>query len=180
MTSSVIGSTSNQVRTTRVVSKCQKRMIRLLRHDSSVPREEDGAVEFSIVARMFRSELASSSNWSIRTWLNYLQRGGGLEKRFRYCVDPSHADTILYLRAIQGHSGGKHINPALQDNVLFPSDFAEHISHVTHSITQYGLIPGGKDVKKGYRAARNKFERFREVLELISRFEFDFRRSGNY
>ena len=29
-----------------------------------------------------------------------------------------------------------------------------------------------------YHSARNKFERFRGVLELISRFEFDFRRCG--
>ena len=62
-------------------------------------------------------------------------------------MDPFSADTILYLRAIQGHSGGKHVNPTLQDNVLLPSDFAEHIYHVgsshdTHSIIQSGLIPG--------------------------------------
>ena len=31
-----------------------------------------------------------------------------------------------------------------------------------------------------YHSARNKFERFREFLELISRFEFDFRRCENY
>ena len=60
---------------------------------------------------------------------------------------------FLYLRAIQGHSGGEHSNPALQDNVLLPSDFAEYIHHVgsshdMHSI-QSGLIPGGKDIKKG-------------------------------
>ena len=71
-------------------------------------------------------------------------------KRFRYCVDPYCAETILYLRAIQGHCGGKHIDPALQDNVLLPSDFAGHIylvgsSHDLHSTTQSGLIPGGKD-----------------------------------
>ena len=59
----------------------------------------------------------------------------------------------MYPRAIQGHSGGKHLNPPLQDNVLLPSDFAEHIylvgsSHDTHSIIQSGLIPGGKDVEK--------------------------------
>ena len=57
----------------------------------------------------------------------------------------------------QGHSGRKHINPTLQDNVLLPSNFAEHIYHVgsshdTHSIIQSGLIPGGKDVKKGRHA----------------------------
>ena len=51
----------------------------------------------------------------------------------------------------------EHINPTLQDNVLVPSDFAEHIYHVgsSHdldSIIQSGLIPGGKDVKKGRHA----------------------------
>ena len=61
------------------------------------------------------------------------------------------------LEQIRGHSGGKHINPTLQDNVLSPSDYAEHIYHVgssqdTHSIIQSGLIPGGKDVKKGRHA----------------------------
>ena len=29
-------------------------------------------------------------------------------------------------------------------------------------------------------AAENKFERFRGFLELVSRFEFDFRRRGNF
>ena len=72
-------------------------------------------------------------------------------------MDPHSADTILHLRAIQGHSGGKHINPTLQDNVLLPSDFAEHIYHVgsshdMHSNIQSGLIAGGRDVKKGRRA----------------------------
>ena len=43
----------------------------------------------------------------------------------------------------------KHIDPTLQDNVLLPNDFAEHIyhagrSHDLHSFVQSGLIPGGK------------------------------------
>ena len=72
-------------------------------------------------------------------------------------MDPYSADTILYLRAIEGHSGGKHINPTLQDNVLLPSDFAEQnynvgSSHDLHSIIQSGLIPRGKDIKKGRHA----------------------------
>ena len=72
-------------------------------------------------------------------------------------MDPCSAGTIQYLRAIQGHSGGKHTNPTLQDNVSLPDDFAEHIYHVgssqvTQSIFQSGLIPGGKDVKKGRHA----------------------------
>ena len=65
-------------------------------------------------------------------------------------MGPLFADTILYLRASQGHSGGKIINPTLQDNVLLLSDFAEHICHVggSHdmlSIIQSGLIPDDKD-----------------------------------
>ena len=132
-------------------------MTRLLRHDRTVPREEVGAVDFRILAPMFHSKFTSFPCWSIRTWLNYLQIGGGAEKRIQYCVDPYSADTILYLRAFQGHSGGKHINLTLQDNVLLPSDFAEHKNHVRsfydmHSIMQSGLIPGGKDVKKGRHA----------------------------
>ena len=46
----------------------------------------------------------------------------------------------------------------LQDNVLLPDDFAEHIYHVgnshdLHSIIQSGLIPGGKSIKKERHAA---------------------------
>ena len=132
-------------------------MSRLHRHDPSVLQEEDGAVEFRILAPMFRSEFTSSQCWSIRNWLNYLKNGEGPMKIFQYCVDPYSAETILYLRAIQGHSGGKHINPTLQDNVLLPGDFAEYFYHVgssndMHWIIQSGLIPGGKDVEKGRHA----------------------------
>ena len=127
-------------------------MIRLLRHDTSVLREEDGAVEFRILAQMFRSEFTSSQHWSIRTWLSYLQKEGP-KKRFQCCVVPYSAEPSSYLRAIQGHSGREHINPTLQDNVLLSNDFAELIYHVgsshdMHSIIQSGLILGGKDVKK--------------------------------
>ena len=103
--------------------------------------------------RCLLPDFASSHHLSIRTWLRYLRRGGGTKKRFQYCLDPYSGETILYLRAFQGHSGGQLINPTLQDNVLLPSDFAEYINHVgsshdMHSIIQSGLIPGGKDFKK--------------------------------
>ena len=94
---------------------------------------------------MSASQSESSPHWSIRTWLRYLQRGGGPKKRFQYCLDPHFAETILYLRA-------------MQDNALLPSDFAEYIYHVgsshdTHSIIQSGLIASGEDVKKGKQTA---------------------------
>ena len=46
------------------------------------------------------------------------------------------------------------VDPAMQDSVLFPSGFAECVYHVgsshdMHSVIQSGLIPFGKDAKKG-------------------------------
>ena len=113
-------------------------MTRLLRHDQTVPREEDGAAEFRISASISHSKSTSSPYWFIRTWLNYLQRGGGAKKRYQYCVDP-RSDTILYLRAIQCHSGGNIL-------ILHCNQFGS--SHDLHFIIQSGLILGGKDVKK--------------------------------
>ena len=126
----------------------------LLRHITQYLEKKTEQSNSEILAQMFHSEFTSSQHWSIRAWLNYLRKGGGPKTRFQHCADPFHADTILHLRATQGHSGGKHNNPTLQDNVLLPGNFAVHIYHVgsfpdTHSIIQSGLIPGGKDVKKG-------------------------------
>ena len=128
-------------------------MTTLLRHDPSVLREEDGAVQFKILAPMFASRFTSSPHLLIRTLLSCLQRGSGPKKRFQYCLDPYSAETIQYLRAIQGHSGRKQKDSALQDNVLLPNHFAEYIYHVgsshdMHSIIQPELIPGGKEIKK--------------------------------
>ena len=55
--------------------------------------------------------------------------GGGNKKRFQYCTDSSRKE-ILYLRALQGHSGRNPINPTLQDNVLIPDNFFEYINHI--------------------------------------------------
>ena len=48
-----------------------------------------------------------------------MAKGGGDKKRFQYCTDPSGQE-ILYLQALQGHSGRNLIDPSLQDNVLIP------------------------------------------------------------
>ena len=57
-----------------------------------------------------------------------MARGGGNKKIFQYCiVSPGE---ILYLRALQGHSGRIIIDSSLQDNVLIPDDFFKYIYHV--------------------------------------------------
>ena len=50
---------------------------------------------------------------------------GGNKKRFQYCIDPPGQE-ILYLRALQGHSGRNPIDATLQDNVLIPNNFFEY------------------------------------------------------
>ena len=69
-----------------------------------------------------------------------------------YCTDPSGQE-ILYLRALQVHSGRNPIDPSPQDNVLIPNNFFEYINHIgcainLHSITNSGLIPGGETLGK--------------------------------
>ena len=71
------------------------------------------------------------------------------KKRFQYCTDSS--ETIVYLRALQGHSGRNLIDPSLQDNVVIQSNFFQYIYRVgcainLHSIISSGLISGGQNL----------------------------------
>ena len=56
---------------------------------------------------------------------------------------------IVYLRALQGHSGSNLIDPKLQDNLLIGTGIFPCIYHVgctfnLHSIINNGLILGGQ------------------------------------
>ena len=64
--------------------------------------------------------------------------------------NPDISGTILYLRALQGHSGRNRIDTLLQDNVIIQCGLFRHIYHKgcafnLHSIINNGLIPGGQD-----------------------------------
>ena len=72
-------------------------------------------------------------------------------RRYQYCTDIS--GTIIYFRALQGHSGRNLIDPSLQDNVIIECGFFKHIYHIgcafnLHSIINNGLIPGGQNSSK--------------------------------
>ena len=128
-------------------------MIRLLRHDDTVHREDDGAVRFDDLAELFKSRFAVTSHQSIEieAWISFLAKGGGPKKRFQYCLNPYSSKHVLHFRAIQGHSGGTLVDPTLQHNVLLPNDFADDIYHIgnahdMHSIIQGGLIPGRRSL----------------------------------
>ena len=128
-----------------------KKLINLLRH-GSLPREEDGAIEFWRLNDDHRNKFEHSQYRSDDMWKSKMAGGGGNKNRFQYCTDPSGQE-ILYLRALQGHSGRNLIGLTLQDNVLIPNNFFEYIYHIgcainLHSITNSGLILGGQNLGK--------------------------------
>ena len=132
------------------ISDCEvsKKLIRLLRH-GRLPREDDGAIEFWRIKDDLHKYFLHCHHWSDDKWKKTMAGGGGDKKIYQYCTDSS--GVILYLRALQGHSGRSLINPTLQDNVVIPDGFFKYIYHVgcainLHSIINSGLIRGGQNL----------------------------------
>ena len=128
-----------------------KKVISLLRHNQTVQREDDGAIQFWIIKFHLRNHSSQVQHWSDERWKSCLAAGGGSKRRYQYCSDNS--GTILYLRALQGHPGHNLIDPALQDNVVIGSGIFHYIYHIgcgfnLHPIINNGLIPGGQDLSR--------------------------------
>ena len=128
-----------------------KKLIYLLRH-GSLPRDNDGAIEFWRIKDDLQKYFLHCRHWSDDKWKSAMAGGGGHKKRFQYCADSS--GRILYLRALQGHSGRNLIHLSSQDNVVIPDGFFKYICHVVgcainlHSFINSGLITGGKNLSK--------------------------------
>ena len=114
-----------------------KQLSTLLRH-GHLPREDDGAIEFWRSKDDLRNDFENSQHWSDDVCKSKMAGGGGNKKIFQYCTDPSGQE-ILYLRALQCHSGRNSIDPTLQDNVLIPNDFFEYIHHIGCAINLHTL-----------------------------------------
>ena len=124
-----------------------KKVIQLLRHSQKVHREDDGAVHFCRIKENLQNPFLQSIHWSDDRWKACLAAGGGAKRRFQYCTDDP--GTIVYFRALQGHSGRNLIDPSLQDNVVIHSNFFQYTYHVgcafnLHAIISSGLILGGQ------------------------------------
>ena len=129
-----------------------KKVINLLRHNQTLHREEDGAIEFCKIKFHLRNHHSHIQNWSDDRWKACLAAGGGFKRRYQYCSD--NFGTIIYLRALQGHSGSNLIDPTLQDNVLIGPGIFPYIYHVgstfnLYSIVSNGLVPGGQNLSRG-------------------------------
>ena len=128
-----------------------KKVINLLRHNQTLQREEDGAIEFCKIKFHLRNHHSQIQNWSDDRWKACLAARGGSKRRYQYCSD--NLGTILYLRALQGHSGSNVIDPTLQDNVVIGTGIFPYIYHIgctfnLHSFINTGLVPGGQNLSR--------------------------------
>ena len=128
-----------------------KKVINLLRHNQTLHREGDGAIEFCKIKFHLRNHHSQIQNWSDDRWKACLAAGGGSKRRYQYCSD--HLGTIIYLLALQGQTGSNLIDPTLQDNVLIGPGIFPYIYHVgcafnLYSIINNGLVPGGQNLSK--------------------------------
>ena len=128
-----------------------KKVINLLRHNQKLHREEDGAIQVYKIKFHLRDHFSQIQNWSDDRWKACLTAGGGSKRRYQYCSD--NLGSIIYLRALEGHSGSNLIDPALQDNVLIGPGIFPYIYHLgsnfnLHSIVRNGLVPGGQNLSR--------------------------------
>ena len=128
-----------------------KKVIHLLRHSQQVYREEDGAVHFWRIEENLQSQfhkfLIGLTIDGKHAWQEEEEQKGDISTALMI------SGTIVYFRALQGHSGRNLIDPSLQDNVVLQSGFFQHIYHIgcafnLHSIINNGLIPGGQNSSK--------------------------------
>ena len=128
-----------------------KKVINLLRHNQKLHREEDGAIQFYKIKFHLREHHLPIQNWSDDRWIACLAAGGGSKRRYQYCSD--YLGSIIYLSALQGHSGGNLIDLTFQVNVLIGPGIFPYIYHVgsnfnLYSIISNGLIPGGQNLSR--------------------------------
>ena len=128
-----------------------KKVINLLRHNQTLQRKDDGAIEFHKIKFYLRNHHSQMQVWSDDRWRTCLTAGGGSKRRYQYCSDDS--GRIIYFRSLQGYSGSNLIDPMLQDNVVIGSGLLHYIYHVgcafnLHSIINNGLILRGQDLSR--------------------------------
>ena len=128
-----------------------KKVINLFRQYQTLQREQDGAIEFCRIKFHLRNHHSQIQNWSDDRWKACLAAGRGSKRRYQYWSD--NLGTIIYLRALQGHSGNKLKDPTSQYNVLIGTGIFPYIHHIgcafnLHSIINNGLVPGSQNLSR--------------------------------
>ena len=100
-------------------AEVSKLVMRLVRRYDQDERETDGAVHWNSMCPKLRKafEKAGGHKLSDSDWLQKIYKGSN-KTRFWYCKNSR--DVLLYICAIQGHTGGNVIAPELMSHVAIP------------------------------------------------------------
>ena len=126
-----------------------KFVTKMWRHCEQEERDSDEAVHWDSACSRLLSELGSrmGQHCSHRAWLQAVHEGSN-KTRFEYCKNSK--DSVTYVRAIQGHTGGNMISPELIGSVEIPNKGKEFVFHracsynMKYTLNQ-GHIAGGKE-----------------------------------
>ena len=114
----------------------------LLRHGHQ-PREDDGAIEFWRIREYLRNDLGRSQQWSDEMEEYNAKRRRKHENisiLYSLIRTRNSGQEIVYLRALQGHSGRNLIEPSSQDNVINSERFLRvYLSHRMCMCNQFTL-----------------------------------------
>ena len=86
--------------------------MKVRRHNDQNDRETDGAVHWNFMGPKLRKAFQKSGGrqFSDTDWLQHIYDGSN-KMRFQYCT--TSENFLLFIRAIQGHTGGNLIAPKL-------------------------------------------------------------------
>ena len=74
---------------TLAANDLSKKVINLLRHNQTLQREEDGAIQFWRITFHLLNHSSQVQHWSDERWKSCLAAGGGSKRRYQYCSDAS-------------------------------------------------------------------------------------------
>ena len=126
-----------------------KMITRMVRHYDQDERQLDAAVHWDTIRPVLLKAFAKhgARGFSEKHWLRLVHEGSS-KKRIKYCEDSQNS--LAYVRAVQGHSGGIPIYPELMGYVRIPYHwkwfiFSQRLFFQLQSILENGLIPGGHE-----------------------------------
>ena len=77
-------------------------MIRLLRHDASILREDDGAVRFDGLIEKFKVKFVGTLQWTVDAWVNCLAKKRRREEKVSILLESLFVRLIPLLPSNSG------------------------------------------------------------------------------
>ena len=113
---------------TLVAHNLSKKVICLLRHNQTIQREKDGAIQLYRIKFYLRNHSSQIRHWTDDRWKACLATGGSLKRRFQYCSDwfgKNSSTSVLFKDTLETIL----FDPTLQDNVVIGTGIFPYVYH---------------------------------------------------